>query len=143
MKNRPKGIVIIAIIMFLAAVIALIVGISIIIPGTPLDVLWTLKNSFPSGFRSTFIGMLFGIFLLILGLLALFIVWNLVKGRKWAWWITVIILSVQAIGSAARLALGEGVSEGLSDILIALIFIYFIYYLTRPGVKAYFEKYIQ
>ena len=46
MKNRPNGIIIIAIIMFLAALIALIIGISIIIPGTPLDVLWTIKNSF-------------------------------------------------------------------------------------------------
>ena len=140
MKNRPKGIIIIAIIMLLAALIALIVGLSIIIPGTPLDVLWTLKNSFPSGFKSTFIGMLFGIFLLILGLFALFTVWGLLKGRKWAWWITVIILLVQGIGSVTRIALGEGLADGLSDVLIVLIFIYLIYYLTRPGVKAFFEK---
>ena len=135
MKNRPKGIIIIAIIMFLAALIALIIGISIIIPGTPLDVLWTIKNSFPSGFRSTFIGMIFGIFLLVLFIIGLITVWGLINGRKWAWWITVIILMVNGIGDVANIALGS--IDGIVGILIA---IGFLFYLTRPGVKAFFEK---
>jgi hypothetical protein len=42
----------IAIIIFIAALLALIVGITIFVPGTPLDMIWTLKNSFQIGFRS-------------------------------------------------------------------------------------------
>jgi hypothetical protein len=37
MENRPKGVIMVAIIVFIAAVLDLIIGISIIIPGTPLD----------------------------------------------------------------------------------------------------------
>jgi hypothetical protein len=37
MLNRPKGVLIEALIMLIAAVLAIIIGISIIIPGTPLD----------------------------------------------------------------------------------------------------------
>ena len=135
MENRPVGIIVVAIIMFFAAFMALIVGISIIIPGTPLDVLWTLNNSFPSGFQFTFAGMLFGYFLMILCLVGLYTGWGLLRGRKWAWWITVIILAVNAIGNVVRIALG-GV-EGIVGILIAAGF---LFYLTRPQVKTFFEK---
>lgn len=135
MENRPKGIIVVAILMFLAAVMALIVGISTFIPGTPLDVLWTLNNSFPPGFRSTAMGMIFGIFILVLGLIILSAVWGLLKGRKWAWWITVIIFVANGIGDVARLALG-GI-EGIVGILIAAGF---LFYLIRPGIKSFFEK---
>ena len=40
MQSKPKGILIIALIVFIAALLALIVGISIFVPGTPLDMIW-------------------------------------------------------------------------------------------------------
>ena len=135
MENRPIGISIVAIIFFFLAILSLIIGISIIIPNTPLDVMWTLKNSFPPGFKYTTAGMAFGYFLVILGLIILYTGWGLLKCRKWAWWITVIIFVANGIGDVARLALG-GI-EGISGILIAAGF---LFYLTRPGVKAFFEK---
>jgi uncharacterized BrkB/YihY/UPF0761 family membrane protein len=137
MDNRPKGVLIVTIIVFIAAILALIIGISIIIPGTPLDVIWTLKNSFPIGFKSTFIGIIFGYFLLALGLIMLYSAYGLTKGRKWAWWITVIIFTVNGIGYAVSVALGSSGSDGITGILIAVVF---LFYLTRPSVKNYFEK---
>ena len=53
METRPKGVLIVAVVVFIAALLALIVGLTIFIPGTPLDMIWTLKNSFPTGFRSS------------------------------------------------------------------------------------------
>lgn len=44
MENRPKGVLVVAIIVFLAAIAALIVAVSILFAGTPLDAIWTLKN---------------------------------------------------------------------------------------------------
>ena len=93
------------------------------------------KKFVPTGFRSTFIGMIFGIFLLFLFIIGLITVWGFINGRKWAWWITVIILTVNGIGDVVNLALGN--IDGIVGILIA---IGFLFYLTRPGVKAFFEK---
>ena len=136
MVNRPKGVLFVVIVVFMAAVLALIVGISTIIPGTPLDMIWTLKNSFPTGFRSSFTGILFGYFILILGLTMVYAGLGLLKGRKWAWWTIIIIFAVNGIGDAVSLAFGGGI-DGISGILIASAF---IVYLTRPGVKEFFEK---
>jgi len=134
MGNTPKGILIVTLILFFAAVMALIVAVSTLIPGTPLDILWTLNNSLPPGFKSTALGIAFGVFILFLGLILLFTVWGLPKGRKWAWWITVIIFVANGLGDITRLALG-GI-EGIVGILIAAVF---LFYLTRPEVKEFFK----
>jgi hypothetical protein len=136
MENRPKGVLIVAIIVFIAAVLAFIVGISIIFPGTPLDMIWTLKNSFPAGFRNTATGMIFGYFLLILSLIMFYAVYDLIKGQKMAWWITVIVFAANGIGDAVSLSLGGGI-DAISGIIIASAF---LFYLTRPSVKKFFEN---
>lgn len=135
MKNRPIGITLIAIISFLAGITALVVGISVVIPGTPLDTLWTLNSSFPADFQLTLAGKVFGIIILFFSPLIMYIGLGLLKGRKWAWWMAVIIFAANGIGDAARIALG-GVVEGIFGILIVLGF---IYYLTQPEVRAFFE----
>lgn len=134
MKNRPLGITLIAIILFLAGATAFMVGISALIHGTPLDALWTMNSSFPPGFQLTFAGMAFGVFIIILGLVILYTGWGLLKGHKWAWWMAVIIFSINGISNIARIALG-GIIEGIFGILVAAGF---VYYLTRPKVKEFF-----
>jgi len=135
MENRPKGITITAIIFFFLAILSLIIGISIIIPNTPLDVLWTLKNSFPPGFKSTATGIAFGYFLVILGLIVLYTGWGLLKCRKWAWWVAVILLTANGIAGLISLALGN-----FEEIIGILIVGGFLFYLTRSRVKRFFEN---
>lgn len=79
--------------------------------------------------------MIFGIFLFVIGLIALSAGWGLLKGLKWAWWITVAIFVINGIGDVARLVLGS--FEGIVGVVIVLIF---LFYLTRPGVKAFFNQ---
>lgn len=136
METRPKGVLIVAVVVFIAALLALIVVLTIFIPGTPLDMIWTLKNSFPTGFRSSSIGIIFGYFILILGLILLAAVWGLLKGMKWAWWIVLIVFLVNGIGDAISIVIGGGINE-ISGVLIVSAF---IIYLTRPNVKKYFKK---
>jgi len=135
MENRPIGISIVTIIFFFLAVLSLIIGISIIIPHTSLDVLWTLKNSFPPGFKYTTAGMAFGYFLVILGLIILYTGWGLLKGRKWSWWLAVIMLAANGISGVVSLALGN-----FGEIFGILIIAGFLFYITRPGVREFFEK---
>ena len=136
METRPKGILIVTIIVFIAALLALIIGITIFVPGTPLDMIWTLKNSFPTGFKSSLIGMIFGYFLIILGLILISAVWGLLKGMKWAWWVVLIVFLINGIGDFISLVSGGGIN-GISGVVIVSAF---IIYLTRPNVKKYFEK---
>ena len=136
METRPKGVLIVAVIVFIAALLALIVGVTIFIPGTPLDMIWMLKNSFPTGFRSSSTGIIFGYFILILGLILIAAVWGLIKGMKWAWWIVLIVFLVNGIGDAISIVFGGGIN-GISGVLIVSAF---IIYLTRPNVKKYFDK---
>lgn len=136
METRPKGVLIVAVIVFIAALLALIVGITIFIPGTPLDMIWTLKNSFPTGFRSSSAGIIFGYFILFLGLILISAVWGLIKGMKWAWWVVLIVFLVNGIGDAISIVFGGGFN-GISGVLIVSAF---IIYLTRPNVKKYFDQ---
>ena len=135
MKERPKGVTIVAVIVFIAAILAFIVGISIIIPGTPLDFIWTLRNSFPTGFRSTTTGMIFGLFILVLGLILVSSGYGLLKGKKWAWLTVLIIFLINGIGDVISVIYGGGIN-GLSGIIIASAF---LFYLTRPHVKEFFQ----
>lgn len=131
MKIRPKGILIISILWFIAGVLAFsILGISIISPGTHLLDLLSASN-FPPG---TSIGIVV-ILILILGLIVLSTGWGLLKGQKWAWWLTVILFAVGGIADAIRAAFGS--IEGIVGVLIVAGF---LFYLTRPGVQKFFES---
>ena len=136
MNNRPNGVLIVAIILFFAAFLALIVATTIIFPGTPLDVIWISRNPFPPGFRDATIRMIFGYFLFVLGLILFCAVYGLTKGMKWAWWIVIIVFAVNGIGDAASVASGGGIA-GISGVIIAVAF---LFYLTRPGVKRFFQR---
>ena len=134
MKTRPKGISVVAIISFLAALVAVLVAVSILFPGTPLDVIWSLRNPFPAEFKDTLAGMLFGYFLLSLGVVGLCLVYGLVKGLRWAWWVAIAVFAVNGIGDAVSVA--QGNITGIAGIAIAAVF---LFYLTRPSVRAFFE----
>lgn len=132
MENRPKGIIVVSIVMFVASIMALIVGISLLLPGTALDILWTLN---PSALELKSISTILGYFLLFIGIITLSAGIGLLKGRKWAWWIVVIIFILNGIGDIFRLA--SGGFEGIVGIIIAAVF---LFYLTRPEVKNYFKN---
>lgn len=134
MIKRPKGIVVITIIVFIAAILALIVGISIFIPDTPLNIIWTLKNSFPIGFKSSITGMIFGFFILLLGLIMVYAGWGLLKGKKWAWWTVLIIFIINGIGETVSL-ISDNKIDGVSGLVIMILF---ILYLTRPNVRKFY-----
>jgi hypothetical protein len=135
MENRPQGILILAIVMFFAAFMGFIVFISTFVNGTPLDVIWTLNNSIPQDFKNSLFGKILGVFVLMIGFTVLSAGWGLLKGLKWAWWITVIIFVLNGISDVVRVALGG--FEGIVGIIIATTI---LYYLTRPDVKAFFNK---
>jgi len=135
LKNRPFGIIILSILVFFIAAIALVVGLSTLIPGTPLDIIWGIKNSFPPGFQTTMFGKIFGSFILTLGIIMLASAYGLLKGNKIAYWTILIVFAINLIGDLLSVITGKGI-ENLSGIVIVGIL---IIYMTRPSVRKYFN----
>jgi len=109
--------------MFSAGFMVMIVSIFTILPGTPLDIIWTLNNSLTSGFRQTLTGLIFGFFILVLGLIVFYAGWGLLIGKKLAWWIIVIIFAINSVSDIVRVALG-GI-ERIFGVLIVLTFLFY------------------
>ncbi len=76
MRKRPLGITIIAILLFISAVIEIIGGISSVIGSTPTG---TLSN------------VLLGWFPLVLGVIELVLAWGLWTLKPWAYWGTLVV----------------------------------------------------
>ncbi len=131
MENRPNGILIISILWFFAGILAFsILGISIIFPTLHLLQLLSTSNNLPTSISNGILAIL----VLVLGLIVLCTGWGLLKGQKWAWWITVIIFTLGGITDAIKATSGN--IEGIVGVLIAAGI---IYYLTRPGVLKLFK----
>jgi hypothetical protein len=73
--------------------------------------------------------------MMALGILSFIVAYGLVKGRPWAWTLTVVLSIVSIVLNALSLAAGN-VAAIVSIIISGII----IYYMYRPHVKAYFGK---
>jgi len=136
LKKIPIGIMLLGLLVFIVALIALIVGISTLLPGTPLDIVWNIKNSFPPDFRTIMIGKVFGSFILILGIVMMASVYGLIRGNKIAWWIIVIVFTANLVGDLVSVILGKGIDNIMGILIVGVLLIY----MTRPSVRRYFNN---
>jgi lysylphosphatidylglycerol synthetase-like protein (DUF2156 family) len=120
--SRPLGVTVVAILQFLG-------GILLVLGGAALAALPQLVGLPLFGFL---LGGL-GVFLVVIGALALLVGWGLWTGKGWAWWLTVILQALNIVLSLALLALGE-----LTAIVSLIIAAIILYYFFKPHVKAYF-----
>jgi hypothetical protein len=129
-RSRPRGIVIIAILMIISGIISVIIGLSSLVFGLALSGISELELP---GFAAIFIGV--GAFTLALGIATLIVSWGLLKGKGWAWLLTVIIAIISIIGSIVSIASGS-----IWHIILLIIYGAIVYYMFRPDVKAYFGR---
>jgi len=59
--------------------------------------------------------------------------WGLLAGKKWAWWITLILATVSLLGALAGVAVGE--PSALSHLPLAALI---LWYMFKPHVKEFF-----
>jgi hypothetical protein len=81
------------------------------------------------------IGIAIGAVLLALAIVSFVVAYGLLKGRGWAWTITVILSIISIVLNAISIAAGN-IASIISIIISGII----LYYLYRPHVKAYFGK---
>jgi hypothetical protein len=163
-KRRPTGVTVIAI-------LTIIGGIFILISGGSLLAVWILISVGPGNIPITAttnvtshtITQFFGVFSAILGALFLamgiaylIMFYGLLKGRGWAWLVTIILLIVgiviQIVSTTSGGVFNASVIRKdeinnrsiISEITVSIITIainmLIIYYLFRPHVRAYFGK---
>ena len=148
--NRPLGVTIIAILRIIGGIILLLGGIGLVTIAPfvgQLNVNTTssttdngtccinLSNN-PTSFLffAAFIGVI-GSILIVLGIASFVVAWGLLKGKGWAWTVTIIITIISLVFNALSI-----VSGNIGAIVGIIIDGVIIYYLYRPNVKSYFGR---
>jgi len=144
MADRPFGIAILAVLNFLAGFLALLLGITLLGFGALLSAA-TLSGATQNPQIETFlaaIGALAGVIVLILAIIILLIGRGLWKGSNWARILIMIFLVLGVLSNAWSIVQGVQLSIALTALAVPivslLIGIFFLYYLTRSNVTAFF-----
>ena len=156
-KSRPIGVTIIAILTIIGGAFSLIFGIGLITLGAVLPTLppsvfnqSQLQGNLtdgqapippgtpPMALQSLLggLGIAFGAVLVAIGVVSFIVAYGLLKGRGWAWTVTIILSIISIVWNAITIATAANFGGIISIIISAII----IYYLYRPHVKAYFGK---
>jgi len=130
-QHRPTGITVISILMIIGGLILLFTGISPLVIGPLISI--------DSDYSISVLGFLIaigGLVLVILGIASLIVSWGLLKGKRWARTITLIISFIVIIFAIISL-----VSSGeLTHVISIIIYSIIIYYMFTDKVKLFFGR---
>jgi hypothetical protein len=137
--TRPTGVTIIAILNIISGIVMIAGGLGLAAIGSILPTMSTIDPNAKSQLAVAGLlgvgGVAVGAILIILGIISFIVAGGLLKGRGWAWTVTVI-LSVISIAIGIISIIGGNFGSILSIIISGIV----LYYLYRPHVKAYFGK---
>ena len=137
-KKRPTGVTVIAVLVIIGSILLLLAGIGGVAVG--------------SLFISQIIGLGFviiGAIILAVGIGYLVVSYGLLKGKRWSWTITVVLLFIGIAIDVVSIIFGSFAinmdtstfltnnSGSIASIIISVIILYYLY---RPHVKSYFGK---
>jgi hypothetical protein len=131
---RPTGWLAIGIFLLAGAALATIAGITLILPGTPLDRMWALNKAGHAGLAS--LGKSVGFLFPVLGLALATAGTGWLKRRYWGWFLAVLLIGGNALGDAIRLASGDWIGGAVGVILAGSLLLY----MTRPSVRTFFPR---
>ena len=137
-KKRPTGVTIIAVLVIIGGIILLLAGIGAVAVGSLF-----LSQITGLGF------IIIGVIILVVGIGYLVVSYGLLKGKRWAWTITVVLLFIGIAIDVASIIFGSFAinmdmstfltsnSGSIASIIISVIILYYLY---RPHIKSYFGK---
>lgn len=117
----------------LAAAIAFAAGMTLIRPGGPVDLIWSIRND-DTHAKMLALGWPVGVGLWLLAAVAVTLAIGSFARRRWAWWLAAVGIAVNGLADLGRIATG-GVVEGLAGVVIAGLI---LFVLTRRGVRGQF-----
>jgi len=133
-KHRPFGVTILAVLTIIGGIAFLANGIT----AATVAPFLTVSNTGSSGVSHTILvgwSVGAGIALLALGLAYFVMAYGLLKGRGWAWTITVLLAYI-----GIALGLVSIVTGNIGAIFNVVINAIILYYIYRPHVKSFFGK---
>jgi hypothetical protein len=133
MRKRPAEVIVIAVLMFAATVIALVVSFSLLFPGTSIDRMWDLNPAAHAAFAMQ--ARYAATILLLAGGLAAAAGAGLLRGRLWAWLLSIALFGVNALGDGLSLLLTRDWPRGLAGVLVDALLLFL---LLRAKVRAFF-----
>lgn len=158
--KRPAGVTIISVLAIIAGILLIFGGLSFLLFGAlftadTIEDLHDFQNAAELQSLTQFfgsIGIVIGPIILAVGIGYLVVSYGLLKGKGWAWTVTVIltiiaiIIQVTSVISSSMLiqslaidldALVSGITSHIIGIAINGVILYYLY---RPNVKTYFGK---
>lgn len=148
-RKRPLGVTIVAILMVINGIILVGGGVwamyfipSLITPQLTGNLTnLTDGNQLSPQLSTTVTGAIVGVVMVVagiaiaLGIASFVLSWGLLKGKGWAWIVTVILAIISIVFSVIGLASG-----GIPNIISLVINGVILYYMYRPDVKSYFGR---
>jgi hypothetical protein len=154
-RKRPIGVTIIAILTIIGGILLLLGGIALVALAPIISQIDVVDNNDTSNSSITleinnsnatiqnnalfilgggFMGMIGGIFIII-GTASFLVAWGLLKGKGWAWIVTIIITIISLVLNTISIIAGS--IESIGGLIINGIIIYYLY---LPSVKSYFGR---
>jgi hypothetical protein len=145
--QRPTGVTIIAVLDFIGAALCVILGLLMFAGGAMLGSLFSAaatangaNGAAPvSGFMAG-IGIFIGAIFIFFAVLAIFVALGLLKLKNWARITSIVLSALGLLGSIRNLALGFHGSGMVMTIIFLAYYIWVIWYLLQPNVKAAFGQ---
>ena len=130
---QPLTPVIAGVLSCVSAAIAATAAVTLLVPATPLSTIWSIK---PAEYAELLaLGPLVGVGFVALAVVAVTAAWGAFLRRRWAWWLIVVALAVNALSDAVRLVRGD-VLEGAMGVVIAGAI---LWWMMRPAVRQAFS----
>ncbi len=130
-QQRPTGITIIAVLMIIGGLVLLFTGITPLFLGSLISI-----DSDSSTSELGFLIAIGGLVLVGLGIASLVVSWGLLKGKRWARTITLIISIIAIIFAVISLASSQDLIHIISVIIYGII----IYYMFTDKVNLFFGQ---
>jgi uncharacterized membrane protein (DUF2068 family) len=125
-KHRPLGVTLISALTIIAGIVFLASGITAVTVAPFLSGTQTFLVGLSAGACAAFLALGIAYFVMAYGLL---------KGKRWAWTVTLVLSSIGIALGFVSIVTGH-IGAVLSVIINAVI----LYYIYRPNVKSFFGK---
>jgi len=132
---KPISVAIVAAFLWIAMLIGLAVGAALLFPGTILDRMWVYNQPAHAAFHAA--GRTSGVGFLVLGLVVGVTAGGLSGGRRWAWWLAILIFALNGIGDLFGLLATRDLLRSGSGLVIA---VGFLAVLLRRNARVSFDQ---
>jgi hypothetical protein len=121
MRRRPFEAAVMAIVLMAAAAIAVVVAVSLFVPGMKLDAMWRLNPRAAETMRP--MGRWLGAALAGVGLVAAVAGLGLWGGRRWGWGVAVALFAVNGAGDLVSMAVTRDWIRSGIGVVAAVVFL--------------------